>query len=226
MYVCECCVYVCVCECIPLCMAVFSDVIWYFNDDLTLPHVCLQPSLCYVTMGRHGNISKTPPPDPQKYSQASGHPIVPLRAPVAPPTTTVKSRAPQATPLSLHSCPVSAAPALQTPLVPIATVQSPCVSVATVAVQSPSVSVATVAGGSNWIRSFKIPDFSFRTQQALKSGVITKGASSDIVTYLAHHIWTHTKYPSSEEYTEVCRELVTKHPVLKDGTSTGYVRTH
>eukprot|EP00731_Ephydatia_muelleri_P004474 Em0002g650a len=58
-----------------------------------------------------------------------------------------------------------------------------------------------------------------------RPGVITKGASSNIVTYIAHHIWTHTKYPTSEEYTEVCRELVTKYPVLKDTTGTAYEGT-
>ena len=189
-------------------------------------HSWLQPLLSYVNVGRRGSLPKTPPPDPQKYSQVSGHTIVRLRTPVTPPNTTpttsittpttaVKSRAPQATPTSLQPCSVTAAPpAVQTPHVTIATMAVPCVP------------MATVADASNWIRLFKIPDFSFRTQQALKSGVITKGASSDIVTYLAHHIWTHTKYPSSEEYTEVCRVLVTQFPVLKDGSSTGYVRNH
>ena len=163
-----------------------------------------------VSSSSSSGVHKTTPPDHSKGPQAAMHPVVQLRAPtVAAPA--VPPRMLPATPSNIRSRGLSVTPP------PVQMCTPPPVPLAT------PPPMAVPGSSSCWIKAFKIPDFSFRTQQALKNGVITKGASSDIVTYIAHHIWTHTKYPSSEEYTEVCRELVTQYPVLKDTTGTGYV---
>lgn len=176
------------------CYSTFVSPASKYSLSTTNPHH--QPPLSYVAVGR-GSSSRTPPPDSLKAS-LQHPPAIPHRVAI---TTAVQPCTPQTPPPTIQPGGLAAVPSTTPPATPTTTLGAP----------------------SNWIRTFKIPDFSFRTQQALKNGVITKGASSDIVTYIAHQIWTHTKYPTSEEYTEVCRELVTQYPVLKDGTSTGYV---
>ena len=83
----------------------------------------------------------------------------------------------------------------------------------------------STGGGATscWI---KIPDlFSRTTMHALATKVITKSARIEIVAAIAFHVYTHTQYPTSQEYTEVCEKLVQKYPVLKDTVGNGYVST-
>lgn len=56
-----------------------------------------------------------------------------------------------------------------------------------------------------------------------EEGVITKALRSEIITMIALGMWQHSSYPTPEEYTSVCRELVLKYPVLKDTHGNGYV---
>ena len=57
----------------------------------------------------------------------------------------------------------------------------------------------------------------------IQRGIITKGTRTEIIQTTAQMMWMNTKFPTSNEYTEVCRMLVTKYPVLKDSVGNGYV---
>jgi len=51
---------------------------------------------------------------------------------------------------------------------------------------------------------------------AVKSGVFDGKARHEIIQVLKTYISARTHYPSSEQYTTVCRKLVEKYPTLRD----------
>ena len=72
---------------------------------------------------------------------------------------------------------------------------------------------------SDWHIHFKIPDltnFSQHVRNAVSSGVVTSRAKREILQVLRTYATAYTEYPSSQQYTEVCRKLVEKYPKLKD----------
>lgn len=58
--------------------------------------------------------------------------------------------------------------------------------------------------------------FSNRTEEAMKTGQLTKRNRIEIVQALSSAIMLHTKIPSSVQYNTVCQKLIEKFPVLKD----------
>lgn len=80
---------------------------------------------------------------------------------------------------------------------------------------------------NQWHLTFQIPShFSSRTEEAIASGLLTKGTRIEIIQSLSSAIMVYTKEPTSVHYNTVCRKLIEKYPTLKDtiGT-TGYVST-
>lgn len=66
--------------------------------------------------------------------------------------------------------------------------------------------------------------FSGSVQTAVETGLISSKARRDIIQVLRTLILQHTRKPSSEQYTEVCRKLVEKYPKLIDEEDeSGYV---
>ena len=65
--------------------------------------------------------------------------------------------------------------------------------------------------------------FSKKTMEAIKLGILTKGMRTEVTNMIAVQMLQETSYPSSEEYTDVCRCLVETYPVLKDTIGNGYV---
>ncbi len=66
--------------------------------------------------------------------------------------------------------------------------------------------------------------FSIRTEDTLKTGVLTKRVRTEIVQALSSSILVHTKNPTGAQYNYICQKLIDKFPVLKDDIgSTGYV---
>ena len=57
----------------------------------------------------------------------------------------------------------------------------------------------------------------------MKTGVMTKGARSEIMSALATLIMVYTIRPTPDDMYTVCRRLVQTYPKLKDSTDTGYV---
>ena len=47
--------------------------------------------------------------------------------------------------------------------------------------------------------------------------------STRTIHTIAQLVWMQTNFPTSTEYTEVCRKLVSCHPVLKDAIGNGIV---
>ena len=78
-----------------------------------------------------------------------------------------------------------------------------------------------------WHQSFKIPEkstFSGSVQRAIDTGVISSKTQQEIAQTLRMHILQHTRYPSPEEYTSVCQQLILKFPKLRDTIgSNGFV---
>jgi len=72
---------------------------------------------------------------------------------------------------------------------------------------------------SNWHDSFSIPDlncFSPHVRDAVNNGIITDKAKREIHQVLRTYITAYMLYPTSEQYTTVCKKLVQKYPVLCD----------
>ena len=77
---------------------------------------------------------------------------------------------------------------------------------------------------SSWLGSFKIPEkFSKVTMKLLSEEVITDKARVEIVAAIALQAYQHTTYPTSEEYTTMCRKLIERYPFLKDKVGNGIV---
>lgn len=73
------------------------------------------------------------------------------------------------------------------------------------------------------LAAFSIPRFSRSTEQSITRNEITRSVRIEIITSLAHELWSHTQFPTSAEYTAVCQMLVSRHPSLKDTIGNGYV---
>ena len=76
-----------------------------------------------------------------------------------------------------------------------------------------------------WHLHFQIPShFSTRTEEAITTGLLTKGTRIEIIQSIAAAMKVHTKNPTSIQYNLVCQKLIEKYLTLKDtiGT-TGYV---
>ena len=57
----------------------------------------------------------------------------------------------------------------------------------------------------------------------ITNGDIKRRTRTEIIQTLGQNMWAHTSYPSSHEYTEVCRKLVTTYPILRDAIGNGFV---
>ena len=75
-----------------------------------------------------------------------------------------------------------------------------------------------------WLKAFQVPDrFSRATTELMKQEIIIDKVRREIVHSIALQMYQHTTYPTSEEYTTVCRRLVEKYPFLKDTVGNGIV---
>ena len=86
--------------------------------------------------------------------------------------------------------------------------------------------MSTITGDDQWHVSFRIPSLSAlseRSIDAIHTGIITKAVRTEIVQTIATLIANHTKRPSPEQYTHICKELVKTYPTLKDDSGNGYV---
>lgn len=81
----------------------------------------------------------------------------------------------------------------------------------------------------NWHRNFLLPakdTLGYSVSKAVETGIVTQKAKSRILTVLRGCILVHTMEPTPEQYTSVCRQLVTKFPKLRDTGGSGYVRQY
>lgn len=77
---------------------------------------------------------------------------------------------------------------------------------------------------SDWAEQLTIPvRYSGGTNEAIKSGLMTRAARVEINNALATLMMVYTMRPSPDEMHTVCRRLVQKYPKLKDSSPTGYV---
>ena len=65
--------------------------------------------------------------------------------------------------------------------------------------------------------------FLVETTQAVKTGVLTQKARDEIISSLTTLILVHTKRPTPNDFTTICRRLVSKYPKLKDKVDGGFV---
>ena len=66
--------------------------------------------------------------------------------------------------------------------------------------------------------------FSGTVQQAIETGIVVSKARQEIVQMLRTLMLQHTKYPTPEQYTNVCQKLVVKYPKLRNTIgSNGFV---
>ena len=85
-------------------------------------------------------------------------------------------------------------------------------------------SSAVSSSSSSWFpHKFTFPNFSVSTQQEIANLQITKLTRINIIESLGHQMWAHTSFPTSSEYTEVCKTLVTKFPILTIGNGYGMI---
>ena len=76
---------------------------------------------------------------------------------------------------------------------------------------------ANSASSSDWHNTLAIPDlnrFSPHIQSAINNGIITGRAKSEIYQVLRTYITAFTLYPTPEQYTTICRNLIEKYPIL------------
>ena len=59
--------------------------------------------------------------------------------------------------------------------------------------------------------------------ERLEKGEITDALRCEVVTSICVPWYQDCEYPSREDYTAVCKQLVQKYPVLKDSYGNGYV---
>lgn len=77
---------------------------------------------------------------------------------------------------------------------------------------------------SSWLESFEIPtEFSHRTKESIRTGVVTKRARCEIIAALATRILQSTRYPTPNVYQTICTKLIRKFPTLQDPVGNGYV---
>ena len=65
--------------------------------------------------------------------------------------------------------------------------------------------------------------FSRATIEYMEKKVITKSVRTEVGEMLSHRVLAVTEYPTPEEYTVICRALITKYPILADSCGSGYV---
>ena len=59
--------------------------------------------------------------------------------------------------------------------------------------------------------------------KTLSEEMITEKARVEIISAIAIQVHQHTEYPTSEEYTGVCRKLIQRYPFVKDKVGNGIV---
>ena len=59
--------------------------------------------------------------------------------------------------------------------------------------------------------------------KSLSEEVITEKARVEIIAAIAIQVYQHTTYPTSDEYTGICRKLIERYPFLKDKVGNGIV---
>lgn len=59
--------------------------------------------------------------------------------------------------------------------------------------------------------------------KVLSEEMITDKARVEIVSAFALQAYQHTTYPTSDEYTTMCRKLIERYPFLKDKVGNGIV---
>ena len=57
----------------------------------------------------------------------------------------------------------------------------------------------------------------------METKMITKSVRAEICEVLSYRVFAVTEYPTSAEYTAICRGLVAKYPVLMDTIGNGFV---
>ena len=70
-----------------------------------------------------------------------------------------------------------------------------------------------------WHLSFEIPElytFTSFVKEVVKTGIVSSRARTEIVQVLCTYIIANTVRPTSEQYTTVCRKLISKFPALED----------
>lgn len=70
---------------------------------------------------------------------------------------------------------------------------------------------------------FCFPEFSNSALEEIRTKTVRASTRTEVIESIGRQMWNHTKTPSSEEYTTVCRILVSKFPVLEDTTGNGIV---
>ena len=86
--------------------------------------------------------------------------------------------------------------------------------------------MSTITEDDQWHVSFRIPllnALSERTIDAIHTAIITKAVRTEIVQTIATLITNHTKRPSPEQYTHICKKLVKTCLTLEDNSGNGYV---
>ena len=59
--------------------------------------------------------------------------------------------------------------------------------------------------------------------ERLARNELSDGMRVEIISSIALQMYQHTTYPTSEEYTTVCKLLIEKYPILQDSCGNGYV---
>ena len=57
----------------------------------------------------------------------------------------------------------------------------------------------------------------------IEARTIRKSTRIEIIEAIGRQMWIHTTHPTSSEYTEVCRMIVKKFPVLEHSLGNGIV---
>ena len=82
----------------------------------------------------------------------------------------------------------------------------------------------SAVAGCKWLDTFEVPtEFSFHTNEAIKTGVLTKSSRVEIIGALATRVLQYTRTPIPLEYQTVCKKLIEKYPTLQDPVGNGYV---
>jgi len=74
--------------------------------------------------------------------------------------------------------------------------------------------------------TFTIPEvstFSGFVKEAIKTGIVSSKVRREITQVLRTYMVAHTVYPTSEQYTTICRKLITKYPALRDTLGTTHI---
>ena len=76
----------------------------------------------------------------------------------------------------------------------------------------------------DWAHTFEVPKrFSFKTMEAITTGIITKNARIEIINAMHTRMLQYVDYPTPEQYKIVCWKLVQKYTTLQDKIGTGIV---